>query len=164
MADLFGEIMGEAAAMKGIPMPAPPLAPMSDDMQGECFRTLSSSRRVTQCPLFPPVQHLFTAAGGDPSTLKAPRQIAGLTDRVFVCASQSAAAVNNITLLSSALVSLSSGREHYGPEEAARWLAVSRSPAPSFSCASRLWKVRRRVCALWLQPADNARSTHECYA
>ncbi|CAL8378411.1 unnamed protein product [Boreogadus saida] len=23
-------------------------------------------------PLFPPVQHLFTAAGGDPSTLKAP--------------------------------------------------------------------------------------------
>ena len=43
--DLFGEIMGEAAAIKGIPMPAPPLAPMSDDMQGECFRTLSSSRR-----------------------------------------------------------------------------------------------------------------------
>ena len=72
MADLFGEIMGEAAAIKGIPMPAPPLAPMSDDMQGECFRTLSSSRRVTQRPLFPPVQRLFTAAGGDPSTLKAP--------------------------------------------------------------------------------------------
>ena len=72
MADLFGEIMGEAAVIKGIPMPAPPLAPMSDDMQGECFRTLSSSRRVTQCPLFPPVQHLFTDAGGDPSTLKAP--------------------------------------------------------------------------------------------
>ncbi|CAL8345255.1 unnamed protein product [Boreogadus saida] len=72
MADLFGDIMGEAAAIKGIPMPAPPLAPMSDDMQGECFRTLSSSRRVTQCLLFPPVQHLFTAAGGDPSTLKAP--------------------------------------------------------------------------------------------
>ncbi|CAL8337934.1 unnamed protein product [Gadus morhua 'NCC'] len=24
MADLFGEIMGEAAAIKGIPMPAPP--------------------------------------------------------------------------------------------------------------------------------------------
>ena len=71
MADLFGEIMGEAAAIKGIPMPAPPLAPMSDDMQGEGFRSLSSSRRVTQCPLFPPVQHLFTAAGGDPSTLKA---------------------------------------------------------------------------------------------
>ena len=38
MADLFGEIMGEAAAIKGIPMPAPPLAPMSDDMQGECLR------------------------------------------------------------------------------------------------------------------------------
>ena len=72
MANLFGEIMGDAAAIKGIPMPAPPLAPMSDDMQGECFRTLSSSRRATQFPLFPPVQHLFTAAGGDPSTLKAP--------------------------------------------------------------------------------------------
>ena len=66
MADLFGEIMGEAAAIKGFPMPAPPLAPVSDDMQGECFRIPSSSRRVTQCPLFPPVQHLFTAAGGDP--------------------------------------------------------------------------------------------------
>ncbi|CAL8388858.1 unnamed protein product [Boreogadus saida] len=39
---------------------------------GECFRTPSSSRRATQGPLFPPVQHLFTAAGGDPSTLKAP--------------------------------------------------------------------------------------------
>ncbi|CAL8387746.1 unnamed protein product [Boreogadus saida] len=162
--------MGEAAAIKGIPMPAPPLAPMSDDMRGECF-SLSSSRRVTQCPLFPPVQHLFTAAGGDPSTLKAPvraftdfthvdgwadtrlepslaallcpgagwrpnekplppdrlqKQITGLTDRVFVCASQSAAEVNNITLLSSALVSLSAGREAYGPEEAARWLTVSR--------------------------------------
>ncbi|CAL8354051.1 unnamed protein product [Boreogadus saida] len=103
MADLFGEIMGEAAAIKGIPMPAPPLTPMSD----ECF--LSSSRRVTQCPLFPPVQHIFTAAGGDPSTLKAP----------------SAVAVNNIALLSSALVSLSAGREAYGPEEAARWLTVS---------------------------------------
>ena len=48
MADLFGEIMGEAAAIKGIPMPAPPLAPISDDMQGECFRTPSSSRQVTQ--------------------------------------------------------------------------------------------------------------------
>ncbi|CAL8339934.1 unnamed protein product [Boreogadus saida] len=34
-----GEIMGEAAAIKGFPMPAPPLAPVSDDMQGECFRT-----------------------------------------------------------------------------------------------------------------------------
>ena len=75
MTDLFGEIMGEAAAIKGIPMPAPPLAPVSDDMQGECFRTTSASRRVTQCPLFPPVQHLFTAAGGDPSTLKAPVKI-----------------------------------------------------------------------------------------
>ena len=72
MADLFGEIMGEAAAIKGSPISAPPLAPMSDDMQGECFRTLFSSRRATQCPLFPPGQHLFTAAGGDPSTLKAP--------------------------------------------------------------------------------------------
>ena len=51
-ADLFGDIMGEAATIKGIPMPAPPLAPMSDDMQGECFRTLSSSRRVTQSPCF----------------------------------------------------------------------------------------------------------------
>ena len=55
-----------------IPMPAPPLAPMSDDMQGECSRTPSSSRWATQCPLFPPVQHYFTAAGGDLSTLKAP--------------------------------------------------------------------------------------------
>ncbi|CAL8370831.1 unnamed protein product [Boreogadus saida] len=72
MADLFGEIMVEAAAIKGIPMLAPPLAPMSDDMQGECYRTLSFSRRATQCPLFQPVQHLLTAAGGDPSTLKAP--------------------------------------------------------------------------------------------
>ena len=70
MADLFCEFMGEAAAIKGIPMPAPPLAPMSDDMQGECFHTLSSSRRATQCPLFPPVQQFFTTAGGDPSTLK----------------------------------------------------------------------------------------------
>ncbi|CAL8270214.1 unnamed protein product [Boreogadus saida] len=59
MADLFGKIKGEAAAIKGIPTPALPLAPMSDDMQGECFRTLSSSWRVTQCPLFPPVQHLL---------------------------------------------------------------------------------------------------------
>ncbi|CAL8395424.1 unnamed protein product [Boreogadus saida] len=177
MADLFGEIMGEAAAIKGIPMPAPPLAPVSDDMQGECFRIPSSSRRVTQCPLFPPVQHIFCAAGGDPSTLKAPvksytdftnvegwadtqargiprlepplaallcpgagcrpneeplppdrlqKQIVGLTDRVFVCASQSVAEVNNIALLSSAMVSLSADREAYGPEEAARWLAVSR--------------------------------------
>ena len=177
MTDLFREIMGEAAAIKGIPMPAPPLAPVSDDMQGECFRTPSFSRRVTQCPLFPPLQHLFIAAGEDPSTLKAPvrsytdftnvegwadaqargiprlepplaallcpgagwllnekplppdrlqKQIVGLTDRVFVCASQSAAAVNNIALLSSAMVSLSADREAYGPEEAARWLAVSR--------------------------------------
>ncbi|CAL8336465.1 unnamed protein product [Boreogadus saida] len=177
MADLFGEIMGEAAAIKGIPMPAPPLSPMSDDMKGERFRPLSSSRRATQCPLFPPAQHLFTAAGGDPSTLKAPvraftdftnvegladtqargiprlepslaallcpgagwhpnekplppdrlqKQITGLTDRVFACASQSATAVNNIALFSSALVSLSAGREAYGPEEAARWLTVSR--------------------------------------
>ncbi|CAL8253945.1 unnamed protein product [Boreogadus saida] len=192
MADLYGEIMGEAVAIKGIPMPAPPLAPMSDDVQGEFFRTLSSSRRVTQCPLFPAVQHLFSAAGGDPSTLKAPvraftdftnvegwadtqakgiprlepslaallcpgagwrpnkkplppdrlqKQITGLTDRVFVCASQSAAAVNNIALLSSALVSLSAGRETYGPEEAARWLAVSRFASailhPSSFCAIR---------------------------
>ncbi|CAL8395199.1 unnamed protein product [Boreogadus saida] len=59
MADLFGEIMGEAAPIKVTPMPAPPLAPMSDDMQGECFRTLSSSWRATQCPLFPPVQQLL---------------------------------------------------------------------------------------------------------
>ncbi|CAL8253926.1 unnamed protein product [Boreogadus saida] len=65
MADLFGEIMGEAAAIKGIPMPDPLLAPIS------CFHTPSSSRRVTQCPLFLPVQHFFSAAGGDPSTLKA---------------------------------------------------------------------------------------------
>ncbi|CAL8284696.1 unnamed protein product [Boreogadus saida] len=54
------------------------------------------------------------------------KQIVGLTDRVLVCASQSAAAVNNIALLSSAMVSLSADREAYGPEEAARWLAVSR--------------------------------------
>ena len=43
---------------------------MSDDMQGGCFPTQSSSRRATQCPLFPPVQHFFTAAGGHPSTQK----------------------------------------------------------------------------------------------
>ena len=54
------------------------------------------------------------------------RQIVGLTDKVFVCASQSAVAVNNITLLSSALVSLSVGREVYGPDGAARLLVVSR--------------------------------------
>ena len=45
---------------------------------------------------------------------------------MFVCASQSAAAVNNIALLSSALVSLSAGREAYGTEEAVRLLTVSR--------------------------------------
>ena len=45
--------------------------------------------------------------------------------KVFVCASQSAAA-NNLALLSSALVFLSAGREAYGPEEAVRWLLVSR--------------------------------------
>ncbi|CAL8340888.1 unnamed protein product [Boreogadus saida] len=38
------------------------------------------------------------------------KQIAGLADRVFVCASQSAAAVNNIALLSSALFPLSVSR------------------------------------------------------
>ena len=134
MAELFGEIVGEAAAIKGIAMPAPPPPHMSDDMHGGCFRTQSSPRRATQCPLFTPVQHFFTAAGGDPPTLKAPakafsdfinvegwadtqaspgaslaallcpgagwrpnenprppdrlqKQIVGLTDRVFVCAS-----------------------------------------------------------------------------
>ena len=30
------------------------------------------SKWATQCPLFPPGQHLFTAEGGDPSTLMAP--------------------------------------------------------------------------------------------
>ncbi|CAL8237631.1 unnamed protein product, partial [Boreogadus saida] len=100
MADLFGEIINEVAAIKGIPLPAPPLAPVSDDMQGECFRTPSSSRQVTQCPLFPPVQHQFTAAGGNPSTLKAP--VKSYTDFTNV------------------------EGEAYGPEEAARWLAVSR--------------------------------------
>ena len=63
MTDLFAEIMGEAADIKDILMPAPSLAPMSDDMQGKCFRTPSSSRRATQCPLFLPVQHFFTAVG-----------------------------------------------------------------------------------------------------
>ena len=72
MAELFGEIVGEAAAIKGIAMPAPPPPHMSDDMHGGCFRTQSSPRRATQCPLFTPVQHFFTAAGGDPSTLKSP--------------------------------------------------------------------------------------------
>ncbi|CAL8394468.1 unnamed protein product [Boreogadus saida] len=52
--------------------------------------------------------------------------------RVFVCASQSAAAVNNIALLSSALVSLSAGREAYGPEEAAS------RPGP-ISCGWTIW-------------------------
>ena len=46
MADLFDKIMGEAAAIKGIAMPTLPPASISDDMQGECFRTQSSSRRV----------------------------------------------------------------------------------------------------------------------
>jgi hypothetical protein len=45
---------------------------------------------------------------------------------VFFCASQSAVAINNLALLSSALVSMPAGREAYGPEEAARCLAVSR--------------------------------------
>ena len=71
MADLFGEIMGEAAAIKGIPMPAPPLTPMSDDMQGECFRTVFLPAAYP----VPPVQQFFTAAGGDPSTLKAPVKV-----------------------------------------------------------------------------------------
>ncbi|CAL8394679.1 unnamed protein product [Boreogadus saida] len=43
MAELFGEIMG---------------ALMSDDRQGEYFRTQSSSRRATQCPL--PCSHSFS--------------------------------------------------------------------------------------------------------
>ena len=60
------------------------------------------------------------------------KQIVGLTDRVFVCASQSAAAVNNIALLSSAMVSLSADREAYGPEEAARWLRCWKSGFPLF--------------------------------
>ncbi|CAL8388097.1 unnamed protein product [Boreogadus saida] len=144
-AKLFGEIMDEAAAL------------MLDDMQGECFHTKSSSRRATQCPLFTPVQHFFTAAGkGDPSepplaALLCPgarwrpkekplppdrlqKQSVGLMDRVFVCASQSAVAVNNIALLSSALVSLSAGREAYAPEEAG--LKFPGSPVPSSSYAS----------------------------
>ncbi|CAL8380042.1 unnamed protein product [Boreogadus saida] len=120
------EFSRSGASTKATIVPRERLRRMADLFGGECFRTLSSSRRDNQCPLFPPVQHLFTAAGGDPSTLKAPKQITGLTDRVFVFASQSAAAVNNIALLSSALVSLSAGREAYGPEEAARWLTVSR--------------------------------------
>ena len=41
-------------------------------MQGECFRTQSFVKRAPLCPLFPPIKHYFTAAGGDPSTLKAP--------------------------------------------------------------------------------------------
>ncbi|CAL8253434.1 unnamed protein product [Boreogadus saida] len=68
---------------------------------------------------------LFGEIMGEAAADRLQKQIAGLMDRVFICASQSAA-VNNIALLSSALVSLSAGREAYGPEEATRWLAVSR--------------------------------------
>ena len=165
MTNLFGEIICEAAAIKGITLQAPPPTPMSDYMQGECFRTQPSSLCSTQCPLFPPV-HPFTlnapvraftdftnvegwantqARGLEPplAALLCPgpgwlpsekplppdclqKQIVGLTDRVFICASQSAAVVNNLALLSSALVSLSASREAYSLEEAARWLAVSR--------------------------------------
>ena len=53
-------------------MPAPPPSCMPDDMQGKFFRTQSFSKRALRCPLFPPIQHYFTTAGGDPSTLKAP--------------------------------------------------------------------------------------------
>ena len=72
---------------------------------------------------------LCPGAGWRPSEKPLPPdrlQIAGLTDRGFVCAPQSAAAVNNIALLSAALFSLSAGREAYRPEEAARWPMVSR--------------------------------------
>ncbi|CAL8340001.1 unnamed protein product [Boreogadus saida] len=52
----------------------------STEANGECFRTRSSSRRATQCPLFPPVQNLFTAVFGDPSTLKAPVRTTDFTN------------------------------------------------------------------------------------
>ncbi|CAL8339888.1 unnamed protein product [Boreogadus saida] len=48
MTDLFREIMGEAAAIKGIPMPAPPLAPVSDDMQGEFSEVLAHQQSVRE--------------------------------------------------------------------------------------------------------------------
>ncbi|CAL8254823.1 unnamed protein product [Boreogadus saida] len=76
--------------------------------------------------LEPPLAALLCPGAGWRPNDRLQKQIVGLTDRVFVCASQSAAAVNNIAMLSSAMVSLSADREAYGPEEAARWLAVSR--------------------------------------
>ncbi|CAL8350301.1 unnamed protein product [Boreogadus saida] len=131
MTDRFGEIMGEAAAIKGIPMPAGPktLALHVIRHGGECFRTLSASRRVTLCPLFPPVQCLFTTAGGDPSALKAPvRAFTGFTN-VEGWADTQGRGIPHLEPSLAALfcpVSLSAGREAYGSEEAARWLAVSR--------------------------------------
>ncbi|CAL8295454.1 unnamed protein product [Boreogadus saida] len=94
--------------------------PTTDAMDGDSASVFSRSRITTATV----VQHkgprrmtdLFgEIMGGDPSTLKAP-----------MLGRQSAAAVNNIALLSSAMVSLSADREAYGLEEAARWLAVSR--------------------------------------
>ncbi|CAL8268863.1 unnamed protein product [Boreogadus saida] len=83
MTDLFGEIMVEATAIKGIPMPAPPLAP-------RCGPSLAS-----------PTWKGGLILGWRPNEKPLPpdclqKQITGLTDRVFVCASQSAAVVNNI--------------------------------------------------------------------
>ena len=71
----------------------------------------------TQASLEPPLAALLSpGAGWLPNEKPLPpdrlqKQIVGLTDRVFVCASQSAVAVNNIALLSSAMVSLSADRE-----------------------------------------------------
>ncbi|CAL8350459.1 unnamed protein product [Boreogadus saida] len=80
---------------------------------------------------------LCPGAGWRPNECQLPpdrlqKQIVGLTDRVFVCASQSVAAVNNI-----ALVSLSAGREAYGPRKPQDGLQFPGSPAPSSSYASQ---------------------------
>ncbi|CAL8255091.1 unnamed protein product [Boreogadus saida] len=109
----------------------------------------------TQARGIPPLAALLCqGAGWRPNEKPLPpdrlqKQIAdiGLTDRVFVCASQSAAAVNNLALLSSDLVSLMAGREAYGPEEAARWLAVSRFSSAILQLCQPIAALARRHMA-----------------
>ncbi|CAL8398013.1 unnamed protein product [Boreogadus saida] len=115
MANLFGEIMGEAAAIKGC-LCRPRLSP---PYQTICRASAFAPHHLPDGLPSAPCSRLCS------TFLVLPKQIVGLTDRVSDCSSQSAAAVNNIAMLSSAMVSLSADREAYGPEEAARWLAVS---------------------------------------
>ena len=59
MADLFGEIMGPAATIKGI-LCQPRLSPQCRMTCRVSASHHASSRRATQCPLFSSVQHFFT--------------------------------------------------------------------------------------------------------